>query len=60
MGENISEVKGITNLMGCRPTQNKCPYQSSEEDHWRTTIYPICTCKFEHCAEYEGYCPVRD
>lgn len=39
---------------------NKCPYLTSEEDYWQTTIYPKCTCNCSHCNEYSGYCPVRD
>ena len=54
-----SEVK-VDTYMGFRPRQSKCEYQDSREDHWRTTIYPICTCNFKHCSEFKGYCPVRD
>ena len=39
---------------------DKCPYLTSEEDHWRTTAYPACSCSYAHCSEYKGYCPVRD
>lgn len=38
----------------------KYPYQGSEEDHWRTTIYPICTCDMKFCKNWAGYCPIRD
>lgn len=38
----------------------KCKYLDSEEDHWRTTIYPVCKCKMKHCNEYNGYCPIKD
>lgn len=38
----------------------KCPYQGIEEDHWRTTSYPICTCYGKFCKYWAGYCPVRD
>ena len=38
----------------------KCPFQGSEEDHWRTTSYPICTCNGKFCKFWAGYCPVRD
>ena len=47
--------------IGCKPPiREKCPWQGSEEDHWRTTIYPVCKCGMKHCDEYEGYCPIRD
>ena len=38
----------------------KCPWLGSEEDHWRTTIYPVCTCLMKYCKIYNGYCPIRD
>lgn len=47
--------------IGCKPQPpDKCRYLDSEEDHYKTTIYPICTCKMKYCNEYHGYCPVRD
>jgi len=42
------------------PIENKCKYQTTEEDHWRTTSYPKCTCEMKYCNEYKGYCPIRD
>ncbi len=42
------------------PIEDKCKYQTSEEDYWQTTIYPKCTCKMQHCDKYKGYCPIRD
>lgn len=38
----------------------RCPYLTSEEDHWQTTIYPKCSCGYRYYSEYGGYCPVRD
>lgn len=46
--------------IGSKPKQNKCKYQTSEEDHYRTTIYPKCNCNMKYCNEYNGYCPIRD
>ena len=46
--------------IGSKPSSVNCPYLRSEEDHWRTTIYPVCKCAKMYCNEYKGYCPIRD
>lgn len=42
------------------PREETCPYLSSEEDHWRTTSYPVCTCNMKQCEDYPYFCPIRD
>ena len=39
---------------------SKCEYLNSEEDYYRTTSYPVCTCKMKYCNKCIEYCPVRD
>ena len=41
-------------------SKNKCPYLTSKEDYYKTTIYPHCSCNGKYCSEFNGYCPVRD
>lgn len=48
-------------LMGTKPPkETKCSYLTSEEDYWRTTSYPKCSCQMKYCNKYNGYCPIRD
>ena len=38
--------------IGSKPKQNKCKYQTSEEDHYKTTIYPKCNCNIDAAIEW--------
>lgn len=53
LGASSSLPDGYTN-------SNYCPYLTTQEDYYKTTIYPACGCQYEYCDNFHGYCPIRD
>ena len=48
-------------LLGAKPPKPICPYFTRAEDHWKTTIFPKCSCKGQYCDKYQDhYCPIKE